>query len=103
MICLGIERVSGFEVASIEKFGMFAHVPVDVVSLNETAIRVGVCEEKCATVTIFGLQVIIIELLHDQLRYFKYGKDDGDWLVYIDALTCFSHHGQVLVYYGRHM
>jgi len=43
----------------IEKFDVFAHVPVDVVSLNETAKRVGVCEEKCTIVTIFGLQVII--------------------------------------------
>ena len=66
MICLGIERVSGFEVAGIEKFDVFAHVPVDVVSLNETAKRVGVCEEKCAIVTIFRLQVIIIEMIHDQ-------------------------------------
>jgi len=37
MVCLGLEGVSGLEVAGIEMFGMFAHVPVDVVSLNETA------------------------------------------------------------------
>ena len=66
MICLGIERVSGFEIAGVEKFDVFTHVPVDVLSLNEAAKRVGVCEEKCAIVTIFGLQVIIIELIHDQ-------------------------------------
>ena len=72
--------MSGFEVAGIEKFGVFAHVPVDVISLNETAKRDGVCEDKCAIHHIWA-SGDHNEMIHDQFRYFKYRKAEGDWLV----------------------
>ena len=99
MIVFGVEGVLGVKVAGIEKVHRFAHVAVYIRGLNLAAERICICEQQFASVLIFRLEVIVVKLVHTELRQLENAEADSDRFIEHDFLASGSDHNEVRVNY----
>ena len=62
------EGVIGWVVAEVEHVGVQAHVSVDVITLEIVEKRIRVGEAELSIVAVFGLDVAVMEVVHQELR-----------------------------------
>ena len=72
------QRVIGWVVAEVKHVDVQTHVPVDVITLGimEKQIRVG--ETELSIIAVLGLDIAVVEVLHQELRGVKNCKTNKD-------------------------
>ena len=79
------QRVIGWVVAEVEHVGVQAHVSVDVITLEIVEKRIRVSEAELSIVAVLGLDVAVVEVIHQELREIENGKLNIDWLIQHDC------------------
>jgi len=66
--------VVSWKIAVVVEIQTVAHDSIQVIGLDLETQTVSVCEKKRAVVLVFGLQVLIVECVHDMFRQLQNGK-----------------------------